>query len=312
MTKDGFSVVYGVALLVVVVSFDNTSALSGPSGSVCGSQCCAGWDQVGDTCQHVDECWYGTHVCHHNCSNHEGCYTCVCAVGFQLINSTHCVSSTVSNINGTTAGTPLSPTVSDSLCATTAASNVGRTTTNPLQTTTRTEDGRDVTTTRTLPVTSPVVHDNDRSPAPRGKADHHNVDMVVGVAVSAVALVLLFVSIGIFIRYKKKKVATRQEQFNRPQQPRDSFPGYSDTYWRNPDFAALHEETPGTRSPPPPYEATGGLVALAEISKSGIHHKNVVGVAIDGVPAIASNCQDNGIKPPKKVPENEYEGLKRW
>ncbi|XP_035686820.1 protein NEL-like [Branchiostoma floridae] len=179
-------------------------------GSVCGPHCCAGWDQVGDTCQphcyhpcehgtcvdtnvcecdpgwegadcrhDIDECWYGQHACHHNCHNHEGCYTCFCDDGFQLINSTHCVAS-----NGnTTVEPPLMTTASDSLCVTTIAATVGTATAtaNPQQTTTRTTTSgirntalttaADVTTARRPQIATSTAAPQTSSTAPTTAVD---------------------------------------------------------------------------------------------------------------------------------------------
>ncbi|XP_078619540.1 uncharacterized protein LOC144886686 [Branchiostoma floridae x Branchiostoma japonicum] len=421
--------------------------------------CDPGWE--GQQCQYdIDECWYGHHVCHHNCRNHEGCYTCFCDDGFQLINSTHCVAS-----NGTTTvEPPLMTTVSDSLCVTTTAATVGTTTANPQQTTTRTTTSgirntapttaadvttarrpqrdtsttapqtsstartteadvttarrsQDVTTGRqqratrttsrglhisstatatrvaltsarrtqrttratasslhtsfiatttttarittakrplrtitteapgrhmTLSVTGPIVQDNPKSPAPRGRTDQRNVDQAIGGAVGAFALALLMISLGIIFCKRRKKAAARQERLfsNLPQQPRGSLPGYSDTHWRNPAFENLYEEIPEARSPPPPYEATegcgatGGFADVAAMSKSGITDRNNVDMFLAGtIPAIPSKAlkemspplcnlhvniqkeplaDDHGYEPLKKVPGNEYESLKRW
>ncbi|XP_066277217.1 spore coat protein SP65-like isoform X2 [Branchiostoma lanceolatum] len=507
MKMDGLCAVYCV-VLIAIVAVEDTMALSGPPGSVCGSQCCLGWDQVGDTCmahcyhpcEHgtcvdtnvcrcdpgwgggdcshdIDECWYETHICHHNCHNHEGCYTCSCDDGFQLINSTHCVNSTTANMSSTTtemaslcttaatstvanpqqrstrataSGLRTTPTAPTTTTATTTtaqqtqktSANTGSglrttttaniTTSRPPQRTTRTTasglhprstdtttsttTADDITTSRpprrttrttasglhprstatttattttaddttaerpqrttalpttstgatstadittarrrlrttratTLRVTGPIVHDHNRSLAPRGGTDHQNVDAVIGVAVGAVALVLLLSSIGIFIFCKRRgKATSRQQQqlfSNLSPHPRSSLPGYTDTHWRNPAYENMYEEIPDTRSPPPPYEvtegcgATGGFADLAVMSKGRLTDTNNVGVAGVGmplagtIPAVPSKAKENfsplrnlhvdmqkerlpedhGYEPLKKVPGNEYESLKRW
>ncbi|KAI8490209.1 hypothetical protein Bbelb_319470 [Branchiostoma belcheri] len=220
-----------VALLVLVVVVENTLALTGPPGSVCGSQCCDGWDQVEDTCVHcfypcihgtcvdtnvcecepggnleeevflmngtfvpllkkniirrpglffekqkpsvlnvevflkppaffyVDECWYETHACHHNCHNNDGCYTCSCDDGFHLINSTHCVSSTTSDSSSTPAGPPQGTTEIPAHCVTATTTTVGRA---AAQTTHRIADTT-ASGLRTTP--THVSDDDDTSPA---------------------------------------------------------------------------------------------------------------------------------------------------
>ncbi|CAH1226406.1 EGFL8 [Branchiostoma lanceolatum] len=473
MKKDGLCAVYCV-VLIAIVAVEDTMALSGPPGSVCGSQCCLGWDQVGDTCMahcyhpcvhgtcvetnvckcdpgwgggdcrhDIDECWYETHVCHHNCHNHDGCYTCSCDDGFQLINSTHCVNSTTANITSTTVAPLQGTTAMASLCTTAATSTVAnpqprttrptasgsrttptaptttaatttttaqqtqttattttadiatarrpqrttRTTASSLhprstatiRTTTTTTDittprrpqrttalptistgatsTADITTARrrlrttrapTLRVTGPIVHDHNRSPAPRGGTDHQNVDAVIGVAVGVTALVLLLISLGMFIFCKRRRKATSRQQqqlfSNLSPHPRGSLPGYSDTHWRNPAYENMYEEIPETLSPPPPYEvtegcvATGGFADLAVMSKGRMTDTNSVGVAGGGmplagtIPAVPSKAKENfyplrnlqvdiqkeplpedhGYEPLKKVPGNEYESLKRW
>ncbi|CAH1226381.1 NPNT [Branchiostoma lanceolatum] len=295
MTKDCFCGVYSVVFLVVIVAVENTLALTGPPGSVCGSECCPGWDQVGETCmahcynpcehgtcvdtnicqcdpgwegqqcEHdIDECWYHTHICHHNCENHKGCYTCSCDDGFQLINSTHCVNSTTANIDSTTATLPQTATKSNSLFS---------------------GGGADT--------------------------DHHKVDMAIGVGVSAGALVLLFISIGIFIRYKKKKKTESSQQqmvSYHPQHPHGSLPGLTHTHWRNPVCENLYAERPETQTPPPPYEATkgceatGGFATVAEISKGGITHDNVVSFGIRGMPVPSAIPESKEMPPPREAP----------
>ncbi|KAI8482345.1 hypothetical protein Bbelb_399360 [Branchiostoma belcheri] len=294
VNKEGPYAVYCVLLLVVVV--ENTLALSGPQGSVCGSRCCEGWDQAGDTCVHcyspcvhgtcvdmnvcecepgweggdcrydVDECWYETHACHHNCHNNDGCYTCSCDDGFQLINSTHCINSTTFNISTPPGGTHL-----------------------------------------------------------------QNADAAIGASVSAVAVILLVISgILIYCRYKKKTTAPtrQQEQFTNPPHPQQqlvSLPGYSGMHWNNP----LYEEMPETHNPPPPYGATGNyetsmsFAAVAGMPQVDKTDSNGVGVAKDGsITEFSSNVHvdiqkaplppDDGYEPLKKVPENQYQSIKRW
>ncbi|CAH1226402.1 NPNT [Branchiostoma lanceolatum] len=310
MKKDCFCGVYYVVSLVVIVAVENTLALTGPTGSVCGSQCCTGWDQVGDTCQahcyhpcvhgtcvdtnicdcdpgweghqcehDIDECWYETHICHHNCENHDGCYTCSCDDGFQLINSTHCVLSTTANTDSATATPPQTATRSNLLCVAATTSAMDR------------------TTARTTRPTASVVD---------GGADHHKVDMAIGAGVSAVALVLLFVSLGIFIRYKKKKKTSSYQQeivSYHPQHPHGSLPGYTDTHWRNPVFENLHEERPKMQTPPPPYcEAAEGFVASVEISKGGMTHANVVSVGIGGMSVLGTIPESKELTPPCDAP----------
>ncbi|XP_019616860.1 PREDICTED: hyphal wall protein 1-like [Branchiostoma belcheri] len=188
MKREGPCAVYCVALLVLVVVVENTLALTGPPGSVCGSQCCDGWDQVEDTCVHcfypcihgtcvdtnvcecepgweggdcrydVDECWYETHACHHNCHNNDGCYTCSCDDGFHLINSTHCVSSPTSDISSTPAGLPQGATEIPTHCVTATTTTVGRVT---AQTTHRITD----TTASGLRTTPTHSIGDDTSPA---------------------------------------------------------------------------------------------------------------------------------------------------
>ncbi|XP_066277226.1 uncharacterized protein [Branchiostoma lanceolatum] len=332
MTKACFCIVYYVVSLVVIVAVENTMALTGPTGSVCGSQCCTGWDQVGDTCQahcyfpcehgtcvdtnicdcdpgweghqcenDVDECWYHTHICHHNCQNHDGCYTCSCDDGFQLINSTHCVPSTTANIDITTATAPQTATKSNLLCVTATTSTMDRTTartTRPtasgLQTSTTTAGMK--TAIRPLKTTPATVAD--------GGANHHMVDMAIGAGVT-VALVLLFISLGVFIRYKKKNTSSYQQEMlsYHPPHPRGSLPGYTDTQWRNPVYENLHEERPKMQTPPPPYcEAAEGFATLPEMSKGGITHANVVSVGIGGVSVLGTIPESKELPPPCEAP----------
>ncbi|XP_078655667.1 uncharacterized protein LOC144902242 [Branchiostoma floridae x Branchiostoma belcheri] len=378
VNKEGPHAVYCVFLLVVVV--ENTLALSGPQGSVCGSRCCEGWDQAGDTCVHcyspcvhgtcvdmnvcecepgweggdcrhdVDECWYETHVCHHNCHNNDGCYTCSCDDGFQLINSTHCVNSTTFNISSTTVEPPQGATDIPAHCVTATTTHTPqRTTRTTTTTTTTTTTIADVTTRRplimrttpaytegpdrhqTLPVTVPVVNDKGRSQAPPGGTHLQNVDAAIGASVSAVALILLVIS-GILIYCWNKKKTTaptrQQEQFTNPphsQQQLFSPPNYSGMHWNNP----LYQEFPETHNPPPPYRARGSYeTSMSFVAVAGMPQVDKIdtyglGVAKDdSITEFSSNAHvdiqkappppDDGYEPLKKVPDNQYQSIKRW
>ncbi|XP_019616866.1 PREDICTED: complement component C1q receptor-like [Branchiostoma belcheri] len=350
MKRGGPCAIYCVALLVAV-AVDNTLALTGPTGSVCGSQCCDGWDQVGDTCVHcyypcvhgtcvdtnvcecepgweghdcsqdVDECWYETHACHHNCHNNDGCYTCSCDDGFHLINSTHCVSSPTSDISSTPVVPPQGATEIPAHCVT-------ATTTQTTQRTTRTTTTASMTTRRLLRT--------DRTTSPGGSPGRQNVDWRIWATVSGWALVLLVI-FSIFIYCKKKKKTTpaeagRQQRFANTGAPGQ--PGYSHMPWRNPTYDNIYvEEIREAPSPPPPYaategyRATAGFAVVAGMPEVDITHKDDVGVGKAGISfpgtisAFPTNLdvdiqkeppvQDDAYKTLNMAPGNDWESSKR-
>ncbi|XP_078671054.1 uncharacterized protein LOC144911123 [Branchiostoma floridae x Branchiostoma belcheri] len=312
MKKEGPSTVYCVALLVAV-AVDNTLALTGPPGSVCGSQCCDGWDQVGDTCVHcyyscvhgtcvdtnvcecepgweghdcshdVDECWYETHACHHNCHNNDGCYTCSCDDGFRLINSTHCVISPTSDISSTPPVPPQGVTEIPAHC---------------IKATTPRSPLRSTMTTTTADMTTKRLLRTDKTAIPRGLPEHHNVDWRIWATVISGLVLVLLVFFSLFTYCKKKKETTpaeagRQQRFantGAPGQPHGSPPGYSHMHWGNPTYDNIYvEEIREAPSPPPPYaategyRATAGFAAVAGMPKVDITHKDDVGVAKAGI-----------------------------